>query len=128
MAIKDRLHLPEPLRKLQAKVGQDDISGAAAEMAYRFFLAIFPPFLFLLRQVAPNSIARHVGLGAEGHRLISIVRWPIAIALLLLAIDIIFWAAPNVQLPFSWITPGAAIAVITWLACSFGFGVYVSHF
>src|SRR4029079_12331725 len=47
MAIKDRLHLPEPLRKLQAKVGQDDISGAAAEMAYRFFLAIFPLFLFL---------------------------------------------------------------------------------
>jgi len=238
MAIKDRI--PEPLLTLQAKIGQDDISGAAAEMAYRFFLAIFPLFLFIsavggfaaesfgipnptdrimnalgnslpsdsaevLRrelnnvltsrnstlvsigaigalwasmsgmntvmkglnramevretrnfvqrtllslvltclgsvaiigafvlfvsgQVAANSIARDVGLGSEGHLLISVVRWPIAIAMLLLAVDIIFWAAPNVRLPFAWITPGAIMAVAVWLVCSVGFGVYVSHF
>src|SRR5919106_737633 len=29
------------------KVGKDDVSGAAAELAYRFFLAMFPFFIFL---------------------------------------------------------------------------------
>ena len=34
-------------KRLKDKVGEDDIGGAAAEMAYRFFLALFPFFLFL---------------------------------------------------------------------------------
>jgi membrane protein len=34
-------------KKLFKHVGEDDVSGLAAEMAYRFFLAIFPFFIFL---------------------------------------------------------------------------------
>lgn len=33
--------------RLKDKVSEDDVSGAAAEMAYRFFLALFPFFIFL---------------------------------------------------------------------------------
>jgi membrane protein len=39
--------LKESGRRLFSKVGKDDISGAAAELAYRFFLAMFPFFIFL---------------------------------------------------------------------------------
>jgi membrane protein len=34
-------------KRLFKKVGEDDVSGAAAELAYRFFLAVFPFFIFL---------------------------------------------------------------------------------
>ena len=34
-------------RRLVEKIGEDDVNGAAAEMAYRFFLALFPFFIFL---------------------------------------------------------------------------------
>ena len=34
-------------KRLKTKVSEDDVSGRAAEMAYRFFLAIFPFFIFL---------------------------------------------------------------------------------
>ncbi len=33
--------------RLIEKIGEDDVNGAAAEMAYRFFLALFPFFIFL---------------------------------------------------------------------------------
>ncbi len=35
------------LRAFAKEVGEDDLSGAAAELAYRLFLAIFPFFIFL---------------------------------------------------------------------------------
>ncbi len=34
-------------KRLKNEVSEDDISGAAAELAYRFFLALFPFFIFL---------------------------------------------------------------------------------
>jgi membrane protein len=34
-------------KRLIEKIGEDDVNGAAAEMAYRFFLALFPFFIFL---------------------------------------------------------------------------------
>jgi membrane protein len=34
-------------KRLFKKAGEDDISGSAAELAYRFFLAVFPFFIFL---------------------------------------------------------------------------------
>jgi membrane protein len=39
--------LKEDGKLLFDKVGKDDVSGAAAELAYRFFLAMFPFFIFL---------------------------------------------------------------------------------
>jgi membrane protein len=34
-------------KRLKDEVSEDDVSGAAAELAYRFFLALFPFFIFL---------------------------------------------------------------------------------
>src|SRR5712691_2473681 len=51
--LEGRLHMPANSelvglgKRLAKKIGDDDLSGAAAEMAYRFFLAIFPLFIFL---------------------------------------------------------------------------------
>jgi membrane protein len=34
-------------KRLVKEIGEDDLSGASAELAYRFFLALFPFFIFL---------------------------------------------------------------------------------
>jgi membrane protein len=43
----DRASLIDFGKRLKDGVAKDDVSGAAAEMAYRFFLALFPFFIFL---------------------------------------------------------------------------------
>ena len=43
----DKKAVIEFAKRLKDEVSEDDISGGAAELAYRFFLAIFPFFIFL---------------------------------------------------------------------------------
>jgi membrane protein len=41
----------------------------------------------------------------------------------------LYYATPNVQQPrFRWISIGAGVAIITWVAASVLFGLYVAHF
>ena len=40
----------------------------------------------------------------------------------------LYWAAPNVKLPFRLFSPGAIFFVVGWLVASYLFGMYVSNF
>jgi membrane protein len=60
--------------------------------------------------------------------LFTLARWPIVIALILFAMAFLYWATPNVDLPFQWITPGAVVFTIGWLVASYLFGLYVANF
>ena len=84
--------------------------------------------LMLAGQFFATEFARGVGLEDSAATVFVIVRWPMAIAALLLAVAFLYWAAPNVDLPFKWITPGAVVFVFTWLIATFGFGLYVANF
>ena len=48
--------------------------------------------------------------------------------MLTVAAAFLFWAAPNAQLPFRWITPGAVLFTVTWIAATAGFSIYVANF
>ncbi|PRB83892.1 YihY/virulence factor BrkB family protein [Pseudomonas sp. MYb185] len=56
------------------------------------------------------------------------LRWPVAILLLMLAVALIYYATPDVEQEFRFITPGSVVAVIVWLVASIGFGIYVQNF
>jgi membrane protein len=59
----------------------------------------------------------------------SIGRWPVLVAILMLLLSLLFWIAPNVRQPrFRWLTLGGAVALLVWVAVSFGFGLYVANF
>jgi membrane protein len=58
----------------------------------------------------------------------SVLRWPVAVMLLLLVIALLYYLGPNIEQPFRYITPGSVIAVVVWIAASVGFGFYVAHF
>jgi membrane protein len=70
-----------------------------------------------------------VGLGSLAALFWEIVQWPVAVFLVILAFAIVYRYAPNKQrAAWKWITPGAGIGVLLWLAASFGFRVYLMYF
>jgi membrane protein len=56
------------------------------------------------------------------------IRWSIALAFLLLTLDILYYAAPRVPHRWQWLSPGALLAIPTWLGVSKIFSLYVSRF
>ena len=69
-----------------------------------------------------------IGLGADGAKVWSIVRWPGAIAVTALIFAIIYYVSPDVeQRSFRWVTPGALAGVLIWLIASYGFSTYISR-
>ncbi len=60
---------------------------------------------------------------------IHLVTWFIAIALLMLIFSTIYYYAPDLKTKcWRWLTPGAALGIITWMLASFGFRAYLHFF
>jgi len=56
-------------------------------------------------------------------------RWPAALVVTMLIYAIVYYAAPNIEVPrFQFISPGAVVGVITWIVASAAFFFYVSNF
>ncbi len=63
----------------------------------------------------------------------GLAQWPIIIVLLLLALELIYYFAPNVKHKrngkrWKWLTPGTIFALCFWLGISYGLRVYLSNF
>ncbi|MDX9688297.1 YihY/virulence factor BrkB family protein [Halopseudomonas formosensis] len=73
-------------------------------------------------------LASQIGMEQMLVTLWTWIRWPLAILLMMLAVALIYYATPDVEQDFRFITPGSVVAVIVWLAASIGFGIYVQNF
>jgi membrane protein len=69
-----------------------------------------------------------VGLGQVWITAWNILRWPLAIALVIIGVDLIYYFAPNADQEWVWITPGALLATLLWIAGSLGFNYYLGRF
>jgi membrane protein len=60
----------------------------------------------------------------------SVVQWPVALALVVFAVDLLyyFYFAPTPDTEWVWVTPGALLATALWLATSIAFRFYVRNF
>jgi membrane protein len=68
-----------------------------------------------------------IGLGPDAARAWNLARWPAAVAVAMVVFSFIYYVTPDVrQRAFRWITPGAVVGVLLWLAASFGFSTYIS--
>jgi membrane protein len=68
-----------------------------------------------------------IGLGSTAAHVWDIARWPGAVATAMLVFAFIYYVTPDVQhRSFRWVTPGAVVGVLLWLAASFGLSTYVS--
>jgi membrane protein len=91
-------------------------------------LALFTILTFVLVAAGPQVVA-HLAAWWEPARVLEpmwqVLRWPLLIACIVTAVDIVYYVAPNRTVAWSWITPGAALATLAWLGVSFGFKTYV---
>lgn len=79
--------------------------------------------------VAGGSVGDRGGSGAPASDGIwSIVRWPIAVALVVVAMTVIFRVVPNRRQPeFSWLLSGTAVAVVAWIGATLLLGLFYEH-
>ena len=74
------------------------------------------------------SLAAAFGAGKLFEIAWSILQWPVAFALVMLAIELIYYLAPNADTRWTWATPGSLVATSLWLLTSLGFKLYLSYF
>jgi membrane protein len=75
-----------------------------------------------------NWIAAQIGMEEFIVTLWTILRWPLIVILLMVAVALIYYVMPDVKQEFRFITPGSVLAVVVWILASLGFGYYVKTF
>jgi membrane protein len=73
-------------------------------------------------------IADLAGLGRAFEVAWNVLRWPIIVGFMVVAMALLYYVAPDVEQRWQWITPGSVCAVIGWLLASLGFAFYVNNF
>jgi membrane protein len=68
-----------------------------------------------------------VGLGTLFQVLWDVLRWPVILGLLTVALAPVYYWAPDVGQAWRWITPGAVFAILAMLSTSLGFSYYVTN-
>ena len=89
--------------------------------------------LLLIALVTTGSLAEAIGnaigLGDTAITVWGIAKWPVMAAVVLFMLAVLYYTAPNVQLPrFRWITPGSVVALLLWAIATVGFAFYVKFF
>jgi membrane protein len=68
-------------------------------------------------------------LPIDSHYILQPLEWIVTLVLVLLAFAVLYNFAPNHDaLQWKWITPGAVVGVILWIAASGGFKLYLNYF
>ncbi|GIG28732.1 YihY/virulence factor BrkB family protein [Cellulomonas marina] len=76
-----------------------------------------------------RSIGDLVGLSDVTVTVWNIAKWPVIVALVVLAVAVLYNFTPNVKQPkFRWTSLGAALAIVTWALATVAFGFYVANF
>ena len=74
-----------------------------------------------------TAIAEKAGLGGAFELVWSILRWPLAFVAILLFFSLVYYLAPNLDVrSWEWLTPGALVGSLMWLALSGLFALYTS--
>jgi membrane protein len=69
-----------------------------------------------------------LGLGPTVAQVWNIARWPAAVVVAMWVFAYIYYVTPDVRhRSFRWVTPGATVGVLLWLAASYGLSIYLSE-
>lgn len=97
------------------------LGGLVLAAAAAFMLAVSGPIA--------RSLGNAIGAGQVAVTLWSVLRWPVIVMFMVLAVAVLYYATPNVKPPrFRWISAGAAVAIIVWIVASLLLGLYVGNF
>jgi membrane protein len=76
-----------------------------------------------------EAVAGKMGLGDAFALGWKIAQWPIVLGVMFFAFAVVYYFAPNLKKPeWHWISPGAGVGLVLWLAASFAFRTYLQFF
>ena len=84
--------------------------------------------LMVLGPQVMGWIAAQVGLEDFIVTVWTILRWPVIVILMMVAVALIYYVMPDVKQEFRFIPPGSVLAVVVWIIASLGFAFYVKTF
>jgi membrane protein len=89
---------------------------------------VFGIVAFTLIAVLPALLGQ-LGLEAVARVAVSLLRWPLLAAVVMVALAVLYRYGPSRSHPkWTWVSWGAVIATVLWLITSILFSVYVSNF
>jgi membrane protein len=75
-----------------------------------------------------TAIGEALGLGDAAVTAWQFGKWPIMLVLVLLVLQVLYFASPNAKVRRKWMSPGAAVALVVWIVASAAFALYVANF
>ena len=104
------------------------LTDLGATLAVIVLFAVVLAAIFLGGQIADDLFGK-IGLGSTAASIWSYARWPVALVAATAAYGIVYGLAPDIEpRKIRWITPGAIVGVVLWIALSLGFSIYVRNF
>ena len=73
-------------------------------------------------------LAERLGFGTIFTAVWNVVSLTVVVGCVLVGLAIVYYLAPDVRQHWWWVTPGSVVALVLWLALSFGLRLYVSNF
>ena len=74
------------------------------------------------------AIAGWLGLSDLFTRIWTMASVPLAMLFVLAGIALVYFLAPATKQSWRWVTPGSVVALVLWVAMSYGLRLYVGHF
>ncbi|MFH0811059.1 MAG: YihY/virulence factor BrkB family protein [Pseudomonadota bacterium] len=94
-------------------------------------LSVFIIIALALLVVGPrlaHTVADHVSLGSAFELAWLAAKWPVVFIIVSFALAVLYYALPNVDQRWHWMTPGSVVATFLWVGFSEGFAYYVRSF
>jgi membrane protein len=105
-------------KKTAIAVGLTVALGLALVAASSFFLA---------GSFVGEGLADRLGLGNVWTTVWSYLRWVLIPLVAAVAVACFYWAGPNVDTSFKWLTPGSVVTVVLWGVATLGMGIYFQY-
>ena len=83
--------------------------------------------LLLTGEFVGSGAATLLGIGGAWEPVWNVLRIVLVPVLLAVALAFFYWAAPNINVSFKWLTPGSVLAVVLFAAATIGLGVYFQY-
>jgi membrane protein len=100
----------------------------AIALVFTLGAVLFVVLALALIAIVPVALD-YLGLGETGKVLISVLRWPLLAAGVIVALGLLYRHGPSRDHPqWRWLSWGAAAATVLWLVGSLLFSFYVSNF
>jgi membrane protein len=85
--------------------------------------------ILLVSGPVARSVGDAIGIGNTGVTVWNIAKWPGLALVVILVVALLYYVTPNVRQPrFRWVSAGAFVAILVWVAASVGFAFYVTNF